>query len=331
MTDTFDPKQLEAFCAVVAEGGVTAAAQALGRSQPSVTRQIQDLEATLGFPLIEKSGRGVVPTELGLLFYRDVVQHLASLQRLSDRAAAIKKGSVASLDIAAIPAFVVGLVPEAIAGLKDANKMPSHVRAAGGEEVVDLVRRGISDLGISSLPIRSPGLRIEWAVEADCIAVLREDDPLSRFDVLALKALRGARIITTANPYREGRHVEEALRASGVSRPVPLDTNTSFSAMAVVRAGLGVALIEPLTPAWALLPGLTVRPINVSIPFGYCAITREGAYLAPWLQDLIQGMPTLLESSVPGVRRYHPTETATEIAGGSLTLLPDRIGGRASA
>src|SRR5436853_284312 len=147
MNRPLDIWQLDAFCAVMTTGGITAAAQLLGRSQPAVTRQIQELETALGFPLLERSGRRVTPTEQGRKF------HLV--------------------------------------------------------------------------------------FEADCIAVLRSDDPLARLDVVPLQALDGRRLITTANPYRQRRHVDDALRDVGLSRQTQLDTNTSFSAMGAVRAGLG--------------------------------------------------------------------------------------------
>lgn len=302
MNDPLDPRQLEAFCAVVAVGGVTAAAQMLGRSQPAVTRQIQELEAALGFALLERNGRGVAPTERGKMFHVEVERHLAGLQRLSDRAGAIRSGAAASLEIAAIPAFAAGLVSQAIARLPDAGDIATHLRAVGGEEVVDLVLTRISDLGLCSLPVRRAGLEIHWAVEADCVAVLRGDDPLAGEDVLPLQALAGRRLITTANPYRQRRHVDEALRAAGLSRQTPLDANTSFSAMGAVRAGLGVALIEPLTPTGAPVEGLVIRRIDVSLPFRYGAITRAGASPSTLLRNLIDLLPELLAEKLPGFR-----------------------------
>lgn len=306
MNKPFDIWQLDAFCAVMTTGGVTAAAQLLGRSQPAVTRQIQELETALGFALLERSGRGVMPTERGRKFHVEVERHLAGLQRLSDRAGAIRDGSAPTLEIAAIPALAAGLVTQAIARLEGTEHIATHLRAVGGEEVVDLVLGRISDLGLCSLPLRSAGLRVHWVFEADCVAVLRTDDPLAKHDVVPLHALAGRRLITTANPYRQGRHVDEALRNAGLSRQTQLDTNTSFSAMGAVRAGLGVALIEPLTPAGAPIDGLAVRPIDVSLPFRYGAITRVGATPAPALQDLINVLPRVLTEKVPGLRLSEP-------------------------
>ncbi|MBL6080284.1 hypothetical protein JMJ56_19895 [Belnapia sp. T18] len=87
------------------------------------------------------------------------------------------------------------------------------------------------------------------SAEAPCIALLRADDPLAAGAVVPLRALAGRRIISTANPNRLRHRVDAALHAAGIACTELIDTTTSLSAMDAVRAGLGIALTEPLTPA----------------------------------------------------------------------------------
>ena len=58
---------LRSFLAVVEHGGVTEAASHLGVSQSALSRRLSQLQEELGAALLERSGRGVVPTELGKL------------------------------------------------------------------------------------------------------------------------------------------------------------------------------------------------------------------------------------------------------------------------
>uniref|UniRef100_UPI003100ADF6 helix-turn-helix domain-containing protein n=1 Tax=Neorhizobium sp. EC2-8 TaxID=3129230 RepID=UPI003100ADF6 len=60
-----DTKQLEAFIAVMSIGSMTGAAKALGKSQPVITRLIQDLEHDLGFSVLHRNGPRIAPTEQG--------------------------------------------------------------------------------------------------------------------------------------------------------------------------------------------------------------------------------------------------------------------------
>jgi len=63
--DYLDARQLEAFVAVMSIGSMTGVAHALRKSQPVVTRLIQDLESELGFPVLHRNGPRIAPTEEG--------------------------------------------------------------------------------------------------------------------------------------------------------------------------------------------------------------------------------------------------------------------------
>jgi DNA-binding transcriptional LysR family regulator len=67
--EPFDIRQMEAFAAVMSAGSITGAARLLGRSQPALSRLIQDLETRLGFALLHRNGPRVSPTRRGILFH----------------------------------------------------------------------------------------------------------------------------------------------------------------------------------------------------------------------------------------------------------------------
>src|SRR5579862_5031537 len=108
-------RQLEAFAAVITTGSVTAAGRLLGRSQPAITRLIQELEAEVGYPLFTRNGPRVTPTEQGILLYEEVEHVLAGLHQIEKRADEIARGESRPLRIAATSALAAGLVPVALA------------------------------------------------------------------------------------------------------------------------------------------------------------------------------------------------------------------------
>ncbi len=67
-------EQLELYKTVVESGGMTAAAGALGMSQPAVSRSMRALERQLGVALFRRDGRGIQPTEAGQLAYERAVE-----------------------------------------------------------------------------------------------------------------------------------------------------------------------------------------------------------------------------------------------------------------
>ena len=85
-------RQLEAFAAVMSTGSVTAAGRLLGRSQPAISRLLQELEAEIGYALFSRSGPRVTPTEQGFLLYEDVERALAGMRQIRERAGEIARG-----------------------------------------------------------------------------------------------------------------------------------------------------------------------------------------------------------------------------------------------
>ena len=147
-------RQLEAFAAVRSAGSVTAAGRLLGRSQPSVTRSIQELEAEIGYPLFQRFGPRVAPTREASQLYQDVERTLANLRQVKARAEQIARQAPPPVTLAATSALAAGLVPRALALLDQNHPLESvHVRIAAPEQVVYAVLNGIVDIGVSSLPL----------------------------------------------------------------------------------------------------------------------------------------------------------------------------------
>jgi|SRR5690606_35073880 len=94
-------RQLEAFAAVYTAGSVTSAARLLDRSQPVVSRQLQDLEHELGFVLFTRTRPQVTLIDQGREFYEEVRNVLAGLQQLDSRTREIARGRPRPLRVAA--------------------------------------------------------------------------------------------------------------------------------------------------------------------------------------------------------------------------------------
>ncbi|MFD5701872.1 LysR family transcriptional regulator [Streptomyces lasiicapitis] len=96
---------LRSFLAVYRSGGVAKAADALGLSQPAVSRHVKALERSAGRALFERSGRGIAPTEEGHLLATRVAGHLDALEgaldvvapHADDHAAPVRFGAPADL------------------------------------------------------------------------------------------------------------------------------------------------------------------------------------------------------------------------------------------
>ncbi|OCZ86945.1 LysR family transcriptional regulator [Achromobacter xylosoxidans] len=291
-------RQLEAFAAVMSTGSVTAAGRLLGRSQPAISRLLQELEAEIGYALFARSGPRVTPTEQGFLLYDDVERALSSLRQIRDRAEEIARGQAQPLLLAATSALAAGLVPDALKRIEPhANLAPRiELRSASPERVVHAVLSGAAQLGATSLPLEHRGLTVHWIGQAPCVVALPENDPAARHNVVPVAELAGRRVITMANPYRLRRRLDAALgHAAGA-----IETNSSVNALAAVRAGLGVSVLEPITAYGAPMAGVAIRPIDLDIPFFFGVITSQSQPLTPACQAMADALAQAAAQLLPG-------------------------------
>jgi DNA-binding transcriptional LysR family regulator len=285
--DVIDIRLLEAFAAVMSAGSITGAARLLGRSQPVVTRQIQDLEADVGYLLFSRNGPRISPMPKGVLFHAEVERLLLGLKHIRQRATAIGAGALPVLSLAAIPALAAGFVPAALAALeRELLPRQVHVQALSAENLVQSVLSHSVDFGLASLPVRHHGLDVQWVCEVPCVACLATADPLAKRRVIRLKDLSGRRLLTMDNPYGLRRRVEEALEREGIVPSDVIDTNASLVAIAMAKQSLGIAIVEPVLTSSLAVEGVVTRRLDVPIPFLFAALSPTGRELSPTVAAL---------------------------------------------
>lgn len=285
----FDTRQLEAFSAVVSIGSMTGAARALGRSQPAISRLIQDLEADVGFALLHRHGPRIAPTAQGISFYEHVDTFLSGLRAIAEKAETIAARTAPPIEIASVPALATSLLPAALEALP-ATLRPAHIHihSTASENVVQAVVARTADLGLASAPMDNPGAEVHWQAEAPCVAVMSTAHPLAGRDILRPEDLRAKPLIVAANPYRLRLHINEALDREGIVPSAIIDTNATYVSLSLARRGLGIAIVESLTGSGLPLEGVRAVPLSFRIAFRWSVITALGRPLSPVVEAIIE-------------------------------------------
>jgi DNA-binding transcriptional LysR family regulator len=312
-----ETRDLQTFLAVAASGSITKAAEALGRSQPSVTRTMQDLEAELGFELLHRVGRRVQLSEEGVAFEEEARRLLMSFTELAARAKVIAAGKGRILQIATTSAIGTGLIPKAMAEL-DHTGLPheTHVGQFLASIVAQEVRSGRADIGFSSLPLDIPGLDVLRLYSAPTVIALREDDPLAVLDVVPLAAFAGRRLSTMLNPLRFQMHVAKALAAQGIETGEIIRTNVSYGALQFVRQVKGViAIIDPVTSYGVSMPDVVIRPIDVEVPFYWGVLAATNRPIRPAAQAMVDAVEAVAEQSIVGFKKLDPATAGQLVTG----------------
>ena len=127
-------------------------ARSLHVSQPAVSMALADLEKGLGVKLFERSAKGMLPNAYGECLIRQARVVLASLAQARDEMHALKSGASGKIKIGALPAMTPGLLPQAIAMLKETSPLTRVMVQEGSmESMLPELRHGALDLIVGRL------------------------------------------------------------------------------------------------------------------------------------------------------------------------------------
>ncbi|MDB6453036.1 LysR family transcriptional regulator [Falsirhodobacter sp. 20TX0035] len=309
-----ETRDLQTFLAVAASGSITRAADMLGRSQPSVSRIIQDLEAELGFQLFHRTGRRVQLSEEGVAFEIEARRLLSSFTELAARAKAIAGGKGRIFQVAATAAMAWGLIPNAIARVTGDLPFEVHVAQHVPSAVAQDVRTGRAEIGFSSLPLDVPGLEVLRLYAASNVVALRADDPLAAEDVVPLAVFTERTLVTMLDPLRFQARVARLMETRGLVPKAIIRTNVALGALQMVRQTGGVAIIDPVTAYGGPLPDIVVRPLDVAVPFHWGVIAPLGRPLRPLTLALVDAAEAVAREAIPDLQILDPAG-AGEAAG----------------
>lgn len=266
---TLTHRQVEVFRAVMLAGQVTRAADMLHTSQPTISRELARLEQVLGYALFERtSGRlgRMRPTARALALLEEVEASFVGLERISAHAASLARFSQGRLSLACLPALAQALVPDALARFAgQAPEASVGLAPLDSPQLEAALTAQRHDLGLTEVAAPE-ACGHQPLIRTQEVAVLPAGHALAQRRVLAPADFEGVPFVSLspADPYRQ--RMDEVFESAGVQRRLQVESASAASVCALVRAGLGVALVNPLT-ALAMADGLVLRPFVVPIAF----------------------------------------------------------------
>jgi DNA-binding transcriptional LysR family regulator len=281
-----DSRRLRVLCEVARHGSFSAAADALGYTQPAVSRQIAALEAEVGAVLVRRVPQGAVLTDAGRLLSERGAAVLSYLQDMEDELRALMGLEAGTLRLATFASAAGSIVPRAVALFRDRHpEVELTVEMYDPDESIPRLRAGEFDLALSHDPRDDPGRR-DQADDLDVVPLF--DDPMY-VAMPSGHALCGAAGLTMGDFSSEpwmlatGRTCPDArlfLRAchdAGFEPRIAFQNDDYGAILGFVAAGVGVALVPDMATRAVrgdvvireLDPAPPSRPISVILPSGY--------------------------------------------------------------
>ena len=296
---------------------LSAAAQALNTSQPGVSRQIQLLEAELGFNIFVRTRNriiGVTPQgEHVVDIARRVIDDLAALHSLKDEAS---QGNRGTLTIGTTHTQARYVLPRVIGTFVERYPEVELVLKEGDpEEVCQMVDAGVADFAIGTETSRNfPHLVKLPCLDITRSVVARVGHPILEVKRLTLQDVAAYPIIVYGVRHSGRSKVMNAFREAGIEPKISLSAIDADICKTYVELGIGIAILADITVDPARDVNLRARSAKHLFESSTCFVTlRPAPYLRPYIVDFLNIItPTLTAASVRQAMRTARRRMATD-------------------
>lgn len=266
-------RQIEVFHAVYLHGTVSAAARALNVSQPSVTKVLRHAESSIGLPLFERTRGRLIPTEDARALFVEVSEIQDRVRSLRQACHNLRIGRGGLLRVSALPSLGLQAVPQAAAVfMRGPQDILFDLQTLHHDEMVRKLYERETDIAISfEVPVAAP-VGHQVIGEGELVVLYREQDFPNAPSRIHLSDLRDHKFISPTQGGPIGRMLSSELDKLGVALDEVVSARTYYVAAALVRAGVGMAIVDNFTAQASLTPELSWRPLQPAIAFDINAV-----------------------------------------------------------
>lgn len=227
-------------------GSLSKVAVTYGTSQPNVSRQLNELEKECGGRLFQRTGRGVVLTELGQRVAPKVRGWLASTEQLANDVRTSAGTPIGTVRIGSLPSTAHPLITTLYYRLKKRYPLIQlSVREGQGAQLETWLEDGSVDLAILYRTSPAPRSGDTYLVETATYLVAADGDALTRHPTVPFKSLHNLPLVLFCRPSSWRNRLEEIANDRGVSLNVVLEADSLSLQTQVVADGGIYALLGP--------------------------------------------------------------------------------------
>jgi DNA-binding transcriptional LysR family regulator len=232
---------LPSFVALADTGQVTAAADALGLPQPTVTRALQRAGTTLGVALYEKAGRGVRLTPAGEAFLPFARQALRNVEAGMAAAAAPLHGRVA---VAFQNVLGEDLVPLLIRTFRADNPgVEISLFQGSRSHCLKLLRSARAEVAFVSPPPAEPNISVVRIGADELVVIVPRGHRLASRKTVRLGEIAGEPFVLMAVGFGLRSTVQGLLDDAGIHPTISFEGQDIHTLVGLVSAGLGVTIV----------------------------------------------------------------------------------------
>ncbi|WP_107676401.1 LysR family transcriptional regulator [Agrobacterium sp. LAD9] len=299
-------RDIEIFRAVLKARSISGAAEVLNVSQPALSKGLRHCEDRLGYQLFKRTPNGLIPTAEAQALLPEAERLYKELQAFKGFARDLGGRTGGLLRLGATSSLAVSLVPPAVATLRQ-QRQASRMTVS----LLPLVELGEAllsrrvDVGLSLTEMVVPGVTSCILGSVPCVVVLPQTHPLASETCLSPPMLEGETEVGFANWIDFGASIDAAFRQEGISRILAVEVTSTLSAVAMVKQGIGYAIVDALTLT-NLPAGLVARPFKPEVNRNLVMSYSEGLGTSSLVDQLRELLVSLLTSLISELTQSSP-------------------------
>jgi LysR family hca operon transcriptional activator len=294
MERAMELRHLRYFVAVAEEGSLTLAAEKrLHTAQPSLSRQMRDLEYEVGVQLMSRSVHGIELTAAGRAFLDHARLALTQAEAATEAARRAAQPAKPIFSMGFLTGQEIDWLPHAPSVLRDElPKIEIRVSSGFSTNLADDLERGKLDVAFLRTEQR-PDLEYKLVRKEPLVVILPSDHPLAGNQAIDPHDLSGRTFIGISDVAPVLRAaIKDYLKRSGVEIVPTLEVDNFAMAMSLVTSTRGMALL-PVSIEGYLPWSITSRPLAGERPTVDLVIGYHRANASPILKKFLSGIDDL--------------------------------------
>ena len=289
-------RHLRYFVVVAEAGSLTVAAeQRLHTSQPSLSRQIRDLEDEVGAQLLTRRARGIELTPAGRAFLDHARAVLSQVEAAGEVARRVAHPAKPCFRMGFLTGHELTWMPEAMRILRD--ELP-NIEVMISSQYSPLLAEGLSKGKIDAAFLRRergvPGLAFRLLVKEPLMVILPSDHRLAAFKSISLKDLVGETFVTVSETAPVLRVViDNYLKRSGVNITPTHEADHLAMGISLIASARGVGVLPAYIQNF-LPPSVTSRPLKGDTPTVELVLGYKKSNQSPILKLLLSRLDELV-------------------------------------
>jgi LysR family hca operon transcriptional activator len=288
-------RHLRYFVAVAEAGSLTVAARKLHTSQPSLSRQIRDLEEEIGAQLLTRRARGIELTPAGRAFLEHARSVLSRVEAAAEAARRVAHPAKPCFTIGFLTGHELTWMPEALQILRD--ELPNidvMISSQISPQLADALLNGTVDAAFLRHERGVPELAFRHLVEEPLVVILPSDHRLAALKAISPRDLVGETFVGVADTAPVLRAViDNYLKQSGVKITPQHEVDHVVMGVSLIASTGAVGLL----PAYArnfLTPSVTSRPLKGGTPTVDLVLGYKKSNQSPVLKLLLSRLDELV-------------------------------------